>query len=204
MFIETPATKRSISCRRLVYGVGINDAKYITQVNTRQRRTTCPFYKRWLDMLKRCYSDVYQINRPTYIGCTVCDEWLLFSNFRTWMKGQDWQGRELDKDIIKPSNKIYSPEGCCFVSRALNSLLINSVTHRGRYPRGVCFNKVNRKYIANISIDNKRVHIGCYQTASDASRAYLIAKSHEIIRYAAVEKDKRVADGLLKHLALLK
>ena len=36
---------------------------------------------------------------------------------------------------------------------------------------GVCFNKTKRKYVANIRIDNKLIHIGYYEKEEDAAKA---------------------------------
>lgn len=63
---------------KLVYGVGINDVTEIVR--------NCPYYKKWVGMLGRCYNPKKQAERSTYHGVTVCDEWLTFSNFKTWMQ----------------------------------------------------------------------------------------------------------------------
>jgi len=42
------------------------------------------------------------------------------------MERQDWEGKHLDKDILIPGNKIYSPDRCIFVSSLIN-LLIDKV-----------------------------------------------------------------------------
>lgn len=74
-------------------------------------------------MKQRCYSALFHQRRPSYIGCVVCDEWLVFENFYYWVVNQDWKGKHLDKDILIPNNKIYSPDTCVFVSPKLNRLL---------------------------------------------------------------------------------
>lgn len=91
--------------KKTIYGVGTNDANYLV-VNKGVR---CPYYKKWSSMLERCFSKSLHKKHPTYIGCTVCNEWLLFSNFRSWMMKQEWVGMELDKDIISIGNKKYCP-----------------------------------------------------------------------------------------------
>ena len=111
---------------KLVYGVGINDADYrvqekITVVDEDGKKKQklvwiCPFYEKWKPMLRRCYSAKYQEVRPTYIGCSVSEDWLRFSTFKAWMAAQDWEGMEIDKDILFPNNKIYSPETCVFIN----------------------------------------------------------------------------------------
>lgn len=58
--------------RTLIYGVGINDSEYKTQGVGVQ---TCPFYVKWKDMLRRCYSEEMLNKRPTYRGTIVCSEW---------------------------------------------------------------------------------------------------------------------------------
>lgn len=71
----------------------------------------------WKGMLERCYSDKYQEKKPTYIGCTVCDDWLNFQNFAEWFyrtfPGEDYQ---LDKDIKVKHNKLYSPWTCTWAT----------------------------------------------------------------------------------------
>lgn len=80
-------------------------------------------YKCWSEMLKRCYSDSYQRKKPTYSGCRVCDEWLVFQVFAKWYyenHPQDGGSYHLDKDIKIDGNKTYKPESCMFVSPAEN------------------------------------------------------------------------------------
>ena len=75
--------------KRLVCGVGINDANHkvnesitISYINGKQKQKKlrgCPYYRKWVDLLKRCYSDKYRTKYPTYKGCTLEPEWLYFS-----------------------------------------------------------------------------------------------------------------------------
>ncbi|RTL04517.1 hypothetical protein EKK58_10365 [Candidatus Dependentiae bacterium] len=120
--------------KRKVCGVGINDS--LTPINKRitlphpkgrqiqQTVWACPIYSLWADMLKRCYSVKYKAKYPTYNGCSVCDEWIHFSNFRDWVNSQDWEGKELDKDILVEGNTIYSPLTCLFVTKEVNYLFL--------------------------------------------------------------------------------
>ena len=45
----------------------------------------------------------------------------------------------LDKDILIKSNKIYSPEACCFIPEKINILFTKSNSMRGKYPIGVTY-----------------------------------------------------------------
>ena len=81
---------------RLVQGVGVNDAGYRVAIKERlpcsngkriQKEVwMCPYYSKWKSMLVRCYSTKYHQRRPTYKDCSVCNDWLLFSNFRKWVE----------------------------------------------------------------------------------------------------------------------
>ena len=118
---------------KLVWGVGVNDLGYRTQIQEwvtknggkRIRKTVflCPYYVAWKNMLTRCYSKKFLESRPSYTGTTVCSEWLSATAFRKWMEQQDWQGKCLDKDIIVPGSRLYSPETCAFVAVSTNSFV---------------------------------------------------------------------------------
>ena len=74
-------------------------------------------------MLNRCYGKAY-LKKPHYGKATVCDEWLVFTNFKKWMMTQNWEGKNLDKDLRSWPNRVYSPETCAFISKRANSVLV--------------------------------------------------------------------------------
>lgn len=87
-------------------------------------------YKKWKSMLERCYSEKVHKREPTYIDCSVCDRWLLLSNFVEDVTKIDGYDEEeflsgklcLDKDIkSNGKNKEYSLENCVFVNKRENS-----------------------------------------------------------------------------------
>jgi len=203
-FIEIPASKKSIAIRKPIYGIGINDASYIVQPTINGKLDRCPYYATWMDMLVRCYSAKFQSKRPTYRGCSVVEEWLLFSNFKEWMSKQSWQGNALDKDIVIPNNKVYSPETCAFVTKELNSLLTNHAARRGSHPQGVDWNKKSCKYRAQIRIRGKFKHLGFFESEEGAESAYKTAKYNHILEIASEQDDDRVSGGLILHANLLK
>lgn len=95
---------------RSVYGVGyLGYGDYQTADNKKA-------YKTWSGMLERCYSQLLHDKHPTYIGCTVCDEWHSFQVFTEWFNKSYIDGFQLDKDIKTDGNKIYGPDSCLFVS----------------------------------------------------------------------------------------
>jgi len=188
-----------INNRKLIYGIGINDADYITQPVINGKTTICPYYRAWANMLKRCYSSSFHGQRPTYIGCTVVKEWHSFMNFRAWMEKQNWHGKHIDKDIIFPGNKAYSPETCVFVNLAINGLLGDHAAKRGKYPQGVVLQKQSGKFIATLNMSGKAKYLGYFETPEEASAVYREAKRLHILTIACCEPDIRVKQGLYRH-----
>lgn len=194
---------------KLVYGVGVNDADYevvkyetvvVNRTKKRKRVWICPFYRKWIDMLERCYSEKYQEKRPTYIGCSVSNEWLTFSNFKSWMENQQWQGCQLDKDILFEGNKIYNADTCVFVSPMVNSFIIDCNASRGQYMIGCYWNKEKKKFLAQCMnpLTKKREHLGYYTTELEAHQAWCKRKLELAHELAAIQTDTRVAEALIK------
>ena len=181
---------------RMVCGVGINDADYAVATKINGRQELCPFYKKWHSMLVRCYSPKYQATRPTYLGCTVCDEWLTFSNFKRWMKAQDWKGKHLDKDILIEGNKEYSAQACAFVDTATNAAITDSTSIRGDLPLGVAASR--GRYMASCSSNGRLKNLGRFETPDEAHKAYKDFKSKALISLATKQKDLRVCEALLR------
>jgi hypothetical protein len=181
-----------------VFGVGVNDADYVTRPSINRVVVICPFFRFWKDMLERCYSDRLQKIKPTYIGCSVCDEWLVFSNFKMWLENQDWQGMQLDKDIIKEGNKVYSPQSCALVDKATNVFVIGSDSRRGEWPIGVCWHKKRRKFQANCKnpFTKKLEHLGYFECPNKAHLAWKKRKHELACRMADLQKDARVSQAL--------
>ena len=124
--------------KKLVQGVGINDINEDVKVDGKH----LPFYRTWVAMLNRCYSTKCKARQPTYLGCSVCDEWKYLSNFKTWFDENYVEGFQLDKDILVEGNKVYCPENCRFVPQYLNLLLNTRNNDRGSLPLGVTERKI--------------------------------------------------------------
>lgn len=183
---------------RLVYGHGINDVDAPTKHVVDGRRVEDPYCLRWRRMIERAYCPNYKAARPTYVGVTVCDDWLRFSGFKSWMMEQDWEGKHLDKDILIPGNKIYAPDRCLFVTKEINNLLNDHARGRGKYPQGVSWKKGHKKYYAAISINNVDKHLGSYDTVEEASQVYRDAKSAHV-RAVADEQTEPLRSALHRH-----
>lgn len=160
-------------------------------------------------MLSRSYGKSYQSRQSTYVGTTVCDEWLTFSNFRKWVLEvqveKDWENLQLDKDILVPNNKIYSPETCCFVDQSIN--LWFSYKRNGKHT-GVSYDKRNGKFYASckcpkrLGILGSKKFLGYFDTALAAHLVWK-AKKHEYSQLLAEQvTDPRVADALRKRFII--
>ena len=195
---------------KLIYGVGVNDLSYRTQVyedvtkngGKRIQKSVfrCKYYAAWTRMLTRCYSKKFLESNQTYIDASVCSEWLYATAFKKWMDQQDWQGKCLDKDIIVPGNKLYSPDTCAFVLKATNSFVTASDASRGEYPIGVDLFKPTGKYRAYCKnlFTGKREYLGLFSTPEEAHEAWRKRK-HELAQLvAATELDLRVVEALKK------
>lgn len=204
-----------MSKKKLMCDVGINDADYTVMIQEivgyvdgkRKRKLiwACPFYMTWASLLKRCYSEKYQARWPTYIGCSVVEEWKTFSNFKYWMEKQDWQGKQLDKDLLHPGNKEYGPDACVFVSQMVNKFVIESDASRGEYPIGVCWHKGVNKFKAQCCnpFNGKQEHLGLFTCPNEAHKAWLKRKQELAILLAAEQTDERIAKALVDRYSVV-
>lgn len=184
--------------KRLVCGVGVNDADYEVKKTINGKKTACPFYTKWQSMISRCYSEKRLKKYPTYENCEVCDEWLIFSNFRTWMDSQNWRGNHLDKDLLFVGNKIYSPETCVFVSQLTNMLTTDHAAARGDWPLGVYLHKATGRLAAkcNNPFTAKQEWLGLFDCQDSAHLAWKRKKHEHACALSLLQEDPRVASAL--------
>jgi len=197
MFIEVKATATALKRRSIVCGIGKNDAWYMPQQRVNGKVNCCEIYGTWKGMIRRC-SD-FRTDREAifYSDCTVCGEWLFFSNFYNWVKTQDWKGKHLDKDILKQGNKIYSPETCIFVDQSINKLIMDNSAVRGDLPQGV--DSTPSGFRAKLSINGKHTHLGYFDNPKDAAIAYAKRKLEYISSMCTSLDDTRVVSSLLAY-----
>lgn len=168
-----------------VYGIGKNDADYPTQVNGKH----CPYYLKWKTMLLRVVKKPYNC----YDEVNVCEEWLTFSNFKSWMEKQDWEGKHLDKDLLG-DGKLYSPDNCCFIDPVLNSFLAENPV--GKYKVGV--GKNYNRYLARCCnpFTGERERLGTFGCETAAHLAYKRKKLEHAIELAK-GLDPKLAKSLI-------
>ena len=195
--------------RKLVYGVGVNDAEYVTQKveeigyvdGKRKRRQVwvCPYHRTWKAMLERCYSAKCQERQPTYVGCTVAEEWHTFSRFKEWMELQEWEGMQIDKDLLIVGNKVYGPERCIFVTQMVNKFANDRGATRGERMIGVFWHKQAKKFhsMCRNPFTKKREHLGLFTCEQEAHEAWRKRKNELAHELAAIQTDERVAKALM-------
>ena len=178
--------------RTKVCGIGVNDLDH--PLSKKEMKS----YYVWASMIRRCYDENELKKRPSYTGCSVCDEWLLFSNFKQWFDENYVDGYQLDKDIIVSKNKIYSPNTCCFVPKEINSVIKRVGFRRDKY---IGTTKNYNKYGASISKYGKHISLGYYYNIEDAYSAYKKAKE-DYLKELANKYKENISEAVYNALIL--
>jgi hypothetical protein len=102
--------------------------------------------------------------------------WYSFTAFKAWAEKQDWVGKQLDKDLLVPGNRVYGPDACCFVPQYINLTVV------GLNSDGYVFraNKRSKQYEAGVTEDGRSLWIGSYDTAEEARAAWLRKRAEMI------------------------
>ena len=183
---------------KTVHGVGINDYSGTVSHLVDGKRINKKQYTTWSGMIKRCYNKNNQEKKPTYKDCTVCDEWLFFSNFKGWMDSKDHHGKHLDKDLMVIGNKVYSPSTCLFVSPLVNAVLTNNKSTKGLLPTGVSLHSCG-KFAAQISTFSKTKHLGLFTSKQEAKIAYDDARYKYVLELAEIDDNPDISLALINY-----
>ena len=188
-----------------VCGVGINDADYplVTHEKIGWKRNTvwkCPIYYRWVGLISRVYGNK---RKNAYEDVTVCDDWLLFSNFKVWMEAQIWKDLELDKDVLIQGSREYGPETCAFVPAYINNLAVRPNVKRSKTPLGVV-ELPSGKYKAAVTKYGLLTNLGVFNTTKEAHKAWQTEKSNYIIEIVSQYSKEEcfrtdIADALMRN-----
>lgn len=88
-------------------------------------------------------------------------------------------GLKMDKDVLgrfTSGVKGYTPETISFIPHEMNVFLTISYSTNASGYAGVSWKKSRCKWVAQANMDGKRKYLGLFQTAEDASDAYIEAK----------------------------
>lgn len=150
---------------------GCYQIKMASTSNKKHGFTKSRFYVCWADMRKR----VLNINNIAYNnyggrGIKICDRWLKFENFMSDMYSTYKEGLTLDRIDV---NGNYEPSNCRWANiytQARNTKEIR-VNNTSGY-RGVTFDKKSGKFLCQIGVNKKNIHIGRFNKAIEAAFAY--------------------------------
>lgn len=153
---------------KILYGVGINDLPRGVSSNSKSLKV----YNDWRGILRRCYDKPTQERNPSYIGCTISDEWKSLSNFKKWHDDNYIDGYFIDKDFISVGNKIYGKETCAFVPRVINNFITDRSSCRGGLPIGVTVDEHGYyKARCNNPFTSSEVYLGYFDCPHKATTA---------------------------------
>jgi hypothetical protein len=172
---------------KTMYGVGyVGEGEHLPCINSK----LTPQYKKWTEILNRCYNRKNDGNLTTYEHCKMSDDWHNFQNFAKWYDENYYEishshlscKMHIDKDILVKGNKVYSPETCVFVPQFINNIFTKRESLRGECVIGV--RKVRENYVAQITMAGKKHMLGTYKNELDAFYKY-----------------KQVKEGYIKEVA---
>ena len=153
---------------------------------------TCKIHSLWRNMIERCYNEKFHQRQPTYIDCTVSDEFKDYSKWREWYdnypyKQDDWH---MDKDLLIKGNKVYSESTCVFIPREINQVLVKRTASRGKYLIGVTWCKTKKAFKAQVRKNKGKLeYLGYFNTEIEAHLAYKQAKESYLKELADKYKD---------------
>ena len=163
--------------KKVIYGNYYNDS--CDTIWDKSKNKMIESYIIWRSMIVRCEDEKYKEKYPTYIGCSICEDWHYFSTFKTWFNENYIDGWHLDKDLLIKGNKVYSPDTCCFLPSKINVCLTKNNSHRGSLPIGVTKHAGGR-FVSTF----KHKYLGISDDELDMFNRYKVEK-----------------ENLLKHLA---
>lgn len=166
----------TIRGKKLIAGVGVNDSPVPTSRKINGKMIHNKDYNLWMNMINRCYR-----NTGHYANVTVCDDWLIFSNFRSWYEKHGVYGWSLDKDL-RGDGTLYSPETCTMLPEWMNGSL-NSQRHPAIY-------RHKRQWRVGFDVP-KSVRVNTYKEAVDLFHSYFLG-TNQYREWCLVNEDVRL------------
>jgi hypothetical protein len=181
----------------LLHGIAINDVNLKTRDVINGIEVMEPAYRMWKDMIKRVYSPKHR--GGCYDDASVCDEWLIFSNFKKWHADNSAYGDVLDKDLLVRGNKTYAPDKCLIVTQQVNCFILNNKARRNGSLIGVYWFKRDSRWQAQVSnpFTRKPEYLGYYDDELQGHLAWKRRKHELACQLAKSQRDERVSSALM-------
>ena len=139
-------------------------------------------YCYWSNMYTRCNNSKYSDLFPTYKDVTISKYFSDYNNFVDWCRSKKeffYDNFVLDKDIVKPNNKMYHEDYCNFVPKEVNGFFVLHNNKRQKsLPLGVSWCESEGKYKTYCSqLNGKNKTLGRFNNEVDAGISYINFKN---------------------------
>lgn len=127
-------------------------------------------YQIWRGIIKRCTcktEKAYQ--KYGAVGISICDRWLnSYENFYEDMGPRPTKAHSIDRIN---NNGNYEPSNCRWATPTVQNINQGIRKDNKSGITGVTFRKDRNKWIARIRVNNKRIHLGNFNTKEEAIKA---------------------------------
>ena len=163
----------------------INEIKYfqVNDVNLRLDSVTCTIYRWKIYKSKPNYWKAIKFseNNRGYLYCSINGKCYKKHRLVYYANNQDWN----ITDGSVATNSIDHIDGNRKNNNIINLRIVtNQQNHFNRTTaKGYYWNKKNKKWLAQICVDNKHINLGYFDNEDDARTSYLEAKEihHKIV-----------------------
>ena len=138
------------------------------------------FYATWVNILARCLNTSHR-DYAGYggRGITVCDEWLDIATFIAWAEATHPNISGVSIDRIN-NDKGYSPDNCRWADSTTHSINKTIPINNTSGLLGINWKTRDEVWVAQLSFQNKKKHIGQFKNIEDAILArneYILANN---------------------------
>ena len=128
-------------------------------------------YDVWNQMMQRCYRKTHKAYKNYGgRGISVCDKWHNIRNFIEDMDSNFKEGLTLDREKNDENYEKANWRWTTTIIQNRNKRIIQSNNKSGY--KGVSFNKKQKKFMSQITVDSKVIYLGVFSDAKDAGEAY--------------------------------
>jgi hypothetical protein len=142
-------------------------------------------YKIWSGIHNRAGN--FDGKHSSYSDVTVCEEWWNYQNFAKWYEEHKYDIKDdflcIDKDILNPKNRIYSPETCCLIPNSINEIFKDFTNYKhddlpiGITKRNDCKTVKYRARTTSVNEYGEIVYVS--KTTSDLLEAFIFYKENK-------------------------